>query len=282
MNCVGKSLKTYLDAIPAFDYEIKYFYCLDSLAEVDLVFLASVDLFLYQHISTTVYNTVGAPEIDVADYSTENLLRRVPAHCRAVSIPSPYYSGYFPEGTTRDDIPAAFQTRRDLFPNFCFSRRLMGMLKAGKTAAEIVAVLEDPDLYTKKEIKVGGMMSLDKLQERERYNRVDIPLTRFIKDNQTRKRLFHSTNHPTAVVFEYIITELFALLGVQAPPVVLDTDLMATVSRPPILPCVRACLDLTDASFGAPYYSFGVAFDSLEAYVQYYVTLFDGVRDVSN
>ncbi len=279
MNCVGKSLKTYLDDIAEFDYDIKYFYCLDSLAKVDVPFLETVDLFLYQYINTSVYNNRGAPEIDVAEFSTEHIKRRLKRSCKTVSFPSPYYSGYFPEGTTKEDIPPSFQDRRDLFPNFCFNKRLMSLLKQGKRTAEIMAVLTDPEMYSKKDIKVGGMMSLDKLQERERYNRVDVPLTKFIKDNQTKRRLFHSTNHPTVVVFEYFIAELFRILHIVRAPVVLERDLMVKVSRPPILPCVAACLGLTDPSFGAPYYSFGEKFDSLEAYVAYYVGLFTPSND---
>ena len=291
MNCFGKVLKEYLLEIPAFSeqYEIHTYYMMDCVSKIDLDKVSVCDLFLYQHVGENALKFVNNPlNLDVKSYTPISLIRDVlPSDCIKISIPSPYFSGYFVNGTnehaikTLIDLPSSL---RDYFPNYCFNADLLNMLIKRESLEYMLTFLSDPELYSKERVLSNLTNTVKNLRLREVENAIDIPMSDFIEENYQKKRLFHTTNHPTKHMFQYVINKILPIIGMDLC-IELSVDKMTKVGRVPILPCVSKHLRLPCADadadayanvvdFDGPYFIQGKPVDSLEAYISFYQSLF--------
>ena len=282
MNCMGKVLAEYLRAIPEFvavyggeqergdearEGGIDVFYMGDCVSTVNVARLRDADLFLFQHMTAKALSNRDAPHLDVADFCTESVLARMlKPSCRAISVPSPYFSGYFPDSLSPADLlrlvpdnSSSSLLSRACFPDYSFYRGLFDGATAltASTAStdnvetlQLVARLSDPGLLPASRVRENAAWSLAQLRAREVQNGVDVPLSDYIERNWRRVRLFHTTNHPTPALFRHVVTRQAELLG---PDVVGMTmvetaasmdlkDMMEKSGRPPILPTVAAAL----------------------------------------
>jgi len=285
MNCFGKVLRDYLLEIPDFAsaYTTTVFYVMDSVTTVDIDLIKVCDLFLYQDISAVALKSTD-PNTDLTQYTTDYIVSCLLSHgCRKISVPSVYFSGYFYDGIPQSKLPEHIKSQKtlsgkpcaDYFPNYCFNAQLLRLaMEPGIPALQIVRTLSNPALYDKSLVLKNLETTLNNLKERETRNKVDIPLTEFIRTNFRKKRLFHTTNHPTIVIFEHVINRIFELLGLTTRTT-LNKDLMERQARVPILPCVLEALGIPEHTntFGGPFYVQTKKIDTFEDYVGEYVTI---------
>ena len=291
MNCFGKVLLEYLSAIPEFAsvYTMKIFYMMDSVTDVEMDVLEQCDLFLYQHISLTALTSNTKNDVrtnlDLSLYTTDFIICSVlPITCQKISVPSVYFSGYFYDSVAQTNLPVQIKSSRtscgklcaDYFPNYCFNAKLLNLaMNPDISIEQIVTTLTNPQLYSKYDVLKNVETTLNNIKQRESHNKVDICLTEFIQTNFCKTRLFHTTNHPTVVIFEYVINEILKLIGLEFIRVTLTEDLMARTARVPILPTVKIALGISenDENFNGPYYIHNQQIDTLQEYIEYYVNL---------
>jgi hypothetical protein len=284
MNCFGKVLCEYLEDIPAFSeqYDIYLYYVMDCVSKIDLEKLKICDLFLYQHVSATALkcHNQSVNHLDAHNLTPESLMSNgvLPKNCINISIPSPYFSAYFTNSTHEHAIKALIDlpaSMRDYFPNYCFSADLLNMLIKNDSLENMIKYLNDPNLFSKEQVLRNSENSLNQLRMREVANNVNVPMSDFIEENYQKKRLFHTTNHPTKHMFQFVINKIFAIIGIDHC-VELSVDKMTRVGRVPILPCVYNHLGLTNSTeFNGPYFVQGKQVDSLEEYIAFYQSLFE-------
>ena len=82
--------------------------------------------------------------LDVSQYTPDSLIKILPRDAQTISFPSPYFTAYFPDGVTLKDIPD--QNFRKQYPNH-----------------------------------FPSSTTLSNLESREIKNKIDIPLSDFIR-----------------------------------------------------------------------------------------------------
>ncbi len=126
---------------------------------------------------------------------------------------------------------------------------------ASKTSEQsIIDLMMSHDLYSEYQVKTNFYETVTSLIQRENLNMVDIKISTFILENY-KTRLFYTLNHPTPIVFEYILSQILLRLNVVpdiphiqkiVQEIKLDTYII------PVLPSVRFHLGLLDPSFDTP------------------------------
>ena len=279
-NCFGKDLKLYLEQIPEFTNiynEIHYFYVVDCVSKIDLEAIKNCKLFLYQHVSAEALKDNSGRNLDISQYTSDSLVRILPKDAITISFPSPYFTAYFPYGVTLKDIPNENLRNQypDHFPGYCFNRNLLEKLLQKEAPQEIANYLNNPTLYSREEILKNVSTTFSNLEYREIKNRIDIPLSGFIRRNYKFKRLFHTTNHPTKIIFEYVIERILSILNIPHSEIILPFDNMMKYARVPILSCVKRALELPEnEDFNGSIYVNGIEIYSLFQYVKFYSDLF--------
>jgi hypothetical protein len=271
-NCFGKVLKDYLENISDFNYEIKVFYMMDCISTIDINKIKICDLFIYQHMTTNAL-TNKTKELCTNNFNTNEIVKLLPIYCVQISISSPYYSGYFVNGITQDKLKNVNKIDSKhyiYFPNYCFNSILLVMLINNKSTDEILQVLNNPKLYSKEFIINNAINSLNELKKREVTNNVDIRLSIYIESNFTEYRLFHTTNHPSKYIFNFVIGEIFKKINLSLPNILNEKDLMETNQKAPILQCIINTFNLNENEFGPPYYIQGNKVDTLLEYILFY------------
>jgi hypothetical protein len=93
--------------------------------------------------------------------------------------------------------------------------------------------------------------TLNNLNKREKSNKVDVPVHDYIRENFSRVRLFHTTNHPTKYLYAYILPFLCDFLNIPVIDAKNLSDKVENDMRMFILPCVHKHyqIDMSHESF---------------------------------
>jgi tetratricopeptide (TPR) repeat protein len=203
-NCQNKLIAEYLNQSTFFNQEYQiHRYAVHMLMEQQKTIpdemLKQAELFVYQPVK----NIHG-------DRSSQSILDRLPSSCRTISFPSLYFKGYFPQYCKNP-------VNHVIKPNYPYGviphgdANIISLLTEGKTIAEIISILSDPDFYTQE-------FSLETLNKtiaelRHRESSLDVKLSDFIKSHYQDYYLFHTQNHPTDIVGIYIANQILKLLN---------------------------------------------------------------------
>lgn len=220
-NCQGEALRPLLESSPAFarHFRIRQYlnYTRQEIAEADL---DHCTLFLYQRLAPR-WGTL----------STEQILPRLPAACRAIEIPNLFFKGYWPFWTRSERI------------NFEDSL-LESLLDKGLTPEEVL------HLYTRGEASLLGDVAAvaeDSLA-REEAKEADSPIrcAPLLRERWREEQLFITVNHPGRTLLFHQTDQLLRLLGLGGLP----TEARRAYRHPqedfwlPIHPAVGAALGL--------------------------------------
>jgi tetratricopeptide (TPR) repeat protein len=162
--------------------------------------ITDIDLFIYQNVSD---NYQGINQL-----STNYLRSRLKPSCQAIAIPGAYFTGYNPELIYLKDKDGN-KIKSELGDYHDFN--LVALFYQGKQISEVVDFIQKDDFYSSQYILGNLEDTLGELSRREVYT--DINLSQFIQKYYRQLRLFHTINHPTSVIINYLGNEILKKLG---------------------------------------------------------------------
>lgn len=278
-NCQNSLIAEYLNKSQHFnrEYTIKRFSVHILMAKGTTIpesILQQARLFIYQ------------PVKDIhGERSAKYLLDRLPSDCQKISFPSLYFKGYFPQLCKNPAI-------KIIKPNHPFGliphgdRNIVEMLKEGKSEAEIIAELGDPNFYTAEFLRSNLNDTTETLRQREAQ--LDIKVSEFIKANYQSYRLFYTQNHPTDVLGMYVVNQMLRLIGF---PVLGDSLTFHNLNKGaldkeqiPIYPSVIKHLNLSFVNRYSNYIydAFATTKMTFDRYISEYIELHNSTSDANS
>tara|TARA_R110001583_G_scaffold39556_2_gene126515 strand:+ start:4958 stop:5860 length:903 start_codon:yes stop_codon:yes gene_type:complete len=158
--------------------------------------VADVDVFIHQDISE-----IFSPEL-----SSAHLRSLTKDSCICISIPSLYFTGYYPETTYLRNTPKALN-------RFSEYHDLNILLYHLGISENPINGYEAEDLYDPQLIIDNADDSIAELQHREKQ--LDTKSSEFIAENWKDDILFHSFNHPSRKVLLHIINQIISILEID-------------------------------------------------------------------
>ncbi len=97
---------------------------------------------------------------------------------------------------------------------------------------ETLYLIHSTDLYSKKDSLLYLEQSFKNLEQREQDNKVDLPISAFIKKNYQKSKLFHQFNHPSREIFCYLAEKVLNKLALGSDLSLQGKEYLTTVSAP--------------------------------------------------
>ena len=241
-NCVTMAIPYFLKTCSNFNerYEIiplKPVYTISAQQDID-EFKNNVslcDVFLTQPIVGDKYKNMG---ID-----TESIKNILKPDARLLTMPVPYFSGYFPEQFYLHDDAGNLIGECEGLPSPYHNKIIFYEYVHKMSAEQVYDILYDESYKTDAEQKVKA--SIAELQKREQT--INFPISGFIEENFKKQRLFWTVNHPTNVLIFFISQQFMKILsGIDNCEYVIqniDKELLDSYFTP-ILPSVQKVLNL--------------------------------------
>ena len=196
--------------------------------------VAAADLFIHHNVSD---NYRGFPEL-----GTNYLKSKLKSDCKVISLPVAYFTGYMPEiiyVTDKDSKKLADSN----YPYHDFN--ILESFYQGKTVTETSKLITGHNFYSNQYINSNLDYTLAELARRESHT--DIHLSWFIKKYYQKTRLFHTFNHPTKVIINYLTNEILKLLNlssIQDESLLFQGEEIIELNYYPIYPAVAKILKL--------------------------------------
>lgn len=238
-NCYGSVIRDALRRSESF--HAKYMvYDIPAIFEnkkgsIDEILLRNCDVFVHQDIQSA--NIFG---YKFSDEYCKTFLKK---DCLEICIPnlvgmgeSLFYNCGNGNKRNRRNV-GAFE--HGLFP---FSDGNIDCLIAENMGdAEIIRALSGSDYFDSDLIKINCKKIFDKFKERERN--WGIKVIDYIEENFQKRKCFYDLYHPTEFIFEFILKQLFPLLGIAYGEEEIYISPL-DVSEMPVYPAVGAALGL--------------------------------------
>ncbi|MDH4317075.1 MAG: WcbI family polysaccharide biosynthesis putative acetyltransferase [Desulfobulbaceae bacterium] len=159
------------------------------------------DLFLYQPVSEDPTRPV--------EITSAFLREQVKPSATALSFPSLYFDGYFPHLQTLQGYISTLYLVHDYFIAYACA--------IGLTIEETLSLIQSEDLYPK-DVSIRLVeASFNNLADRETEFDIDIKISRFLRDNYRREKLFNQFNHPKRPILKHIAEKILAKIGLEKP-----------------------------------------------------------------
>ena len=202
-NCQAAALAKCLNQID--DFKKKYDYVPlkhvhgIQLSELGLIErnLSELDLIIYQHISD---------DYKIPQLSTNRILTCVPNSAIEISIPSLYFNAYFPHLNRFGLLKT--------ITGFVHDFNIMAGYVRNIPAQNLADLIENINFYSKEEVHNFLIHSIAELEKRESSNNVDIPISQFINKFYNQGKLFNTHNHPTGLMFSFLVTSILKKLKI--------------------------------------------------------------------
>lgn len=190
-NCQGEDLRRLLEASPGFTdiFEIRHLHNYKREA-LEQGALDAAAIFLHQHL-----------DAKWGEFSTDEVLARLPASTQALCIPNCFFKGYWPFWTQRPDLIQF----TDLL--------LEELLSRGLSDAEILRLYFQAPPALTGDIEAIAADSL--LHEKEKERHTPIKYAHLIEENWRERQLFLTVNHPAPALMLPIAREILRLLGLK-------------------------------------------------------------------
>jgi predicted SAM-dependent methyltransferase len=249
-NCQGQALSKTLKLHEKFMEQYEYIQIkpvqnikIDELKTIGEKILSKVDLLIYQPVSNKYKNTNV--------FASDNILSYLKKNCIYISFPSCYFGGYFPELITIKDengnnISVEHRVNdKVLQSTFVHDANiLLGFIK-GYNYQKIILDYKNTEFYDKNFLGQFYQKAIENLKLREGKDSIDIAISSYIEKKFRKKRLFHTFNHPTYELIEYIAKSILEKIEipVSTNKAVITEDFLDNISFP-IYSAVQKKLDL--------------------------------------
>jgi len=194
-NCQGDALRPLLENTPAFArlFRIRQYvnYTRQAIAARDV---ERCGLFLYQRL---------APKW--GDLSTEQLLPRLPAGCRAIEIPNLFFNGYWPFWSRDERINFADSLLESLLEKVSPQEALTLYLRGS------AALLGD-------EASLNAAAEASLAREEAKEAQAPIRCAPLLRERWREQQMFITVNHPGRELVLHTADSLLRLLGLGGLP----------------------------------------------------------------
>lgn len=206
-NCQAMALRSFLSKHPNFTsfYEVIEIKPVHLLTQGDVDRLektiAEIELFIHQPVSD---NYKGIHQL-----STNYIKSQLKSGCQTISFPVAYFTAYNPEITY-------LKNKNNIVISKPFPFHDLNILKLyakGKSIDRTIEEIAGEAFYSAEYLQENLSATLRNLAAREKS--LEVKISAFIQENFRIKKLFHTFNHPSAVVLEYILNYILDLLGIQ-------------------------------------------------------------------
>jgi Polysaccharide biosynthesis enzyme WcbI len=238
-NCQAMAIKSFLSKHPDFVsmYEISEVKPVHLLTQEDVLTLektiAEIDLFIHQPVSDDYKG--------IHQLSSRYIKSQLKSSCKVLSFPVAYFTGYHPEITYLKDRNKIVVSKPFPFHDL----NILKLYAEGKSIDRTIEEIEGEAFYSAEYLQNNLSKTLDNLEVRE--SNLDVILSKFIRENFREKLLFHTFNHPSSIVLEYLLNSILDLLNIHRDKgffeLFINHDVLAQNSFP-IYPSVAKYLDL--------------------------------------
>ncbi|HGY7538748.1 TPA: WcbI family polysaccharide biosynthesis putative acetyltransferase, partial [Escherichia coli] len=175
-NCQHTHLQNFLEQTDFINYfnlvKVKDVYLKDK-SYLDDDTLSKIDLFIYQHVSSTFDPF----------FCTDHICSKLRSDCIRISIPNFWLSAYFPQHSQNPVIRP--NRKYSISPSGIFpygDKNINSLLLANIRTENIIKIVSDPDFYDEKTITDNLTKTFNDLNQREKLNKVDIPSVPYLKN----------------------------------------------------------------------------------------------------
>ena len=229
-NCHFHVLTRYLLRAPAFTQR----YCLvviPPVFEMEELEIRTISESLLENTDLIIYQQIRQENLYGAQWSTEELLSRLPRTCIRICIPNTVFFGYFPQEGPRHDTILKNQINR--VPMFCGDKYIDAVYQSSRSIRQTVAVLSSPDYLSEDQVAKNLNRSFRILELQDLG--CDIPMRDFVIREFRRQHLFTEPKHPTNPFFREMSERILRKIGLSdrlCDPESLDKeDTLSTINR---------------------------------------------------
>lgn len=231
-NCQTISIADYLNSSTFFSEKFEFLY-LPPVHTIDikedkglLDIFANIDLLIYQPVVNE--NRFGM-------FTSDNAKSLMKKNAMKICVPSMYYTGYFPTIGSIEGLDGALRGVHDFV--------IVAGYLSGFKEHEVVNLLTDKFILSRSDLDKFHLLAIQSLKQRENDFQVDIKISTYIEKNYKSIRLFHTFNHPTVQLVDYVCSEILSKLNLEQDVVDIVDKLDAVVA--PIYDSVYDSLKLT-------------------------------------
>ncbi len=179
--------------------------------------IKTADVFIYQTLKPKKLSLFNS-------FSSEKVLKNLKKDALKISFSSIYFNAYFPHLSTMKGITGPLNRVHDYILAYCYYKDL--------SLDETLWLIDSANLYSKKDSLFYLEQAFKNLEQREEENKVDIPLSSFIKNNYQHSKLFHQFNHPNRDVFCHLAEKILNKLKLDSDLTLPGKEYLTTVSAP--------------------------------------------------
>ncbi|MFV8421767.1 WcbI family polysaccharide biosynthesis putative acetyltransferase [Vibrio parahaemolyticus] len=185
----------------------------------------AADVFIYQEVDNPSWPS---------QLKSKYLVDLLKPNCKAISIPSMYFDGYFPHLATMQGRTGPLNKVHDYFIAAGFVCEM--------SQSQVKDMILSENLYSSSVARQYVDRSLLELERREVH--LDVKISAYIREHYQKRKLFNQFNHPKREVIEYVCSEILTQLG--ATEHVFDSDKVGYLDgiRTPIYPSTIQRLEL--------------------------------------
>ena len=159
----------------------------------------NADLFIYQPVQKSENRPPEANCFDLLNYLKDD--------AKAYSFPSMYFDGYFPHLQTLNGQIAVLNLVHDYF--------MIYSCAIGINEHDFYSMIRDVKFYPQKISTRLAAQSIKSLIRREQKQKIDIPVSGYIKKNYKKNKLFNQFNHPKRDLFVFVARKILAAIGLD-------------------------------------------------------------------
>lgn len=229
-----------------------------------------VDLFIYQNVKE---NNRFHPLLGV-----KRILDQMSDRCRKLCIHNIYFDGYFVQYDANEERYFANMDQKD----FPYTDGIVHkLIEEGKTADEIIEIINDTSMMSKEEVLEKCEKSIDNLRQREKY--VDVPIVDYIEMHYKEEQLFYTYNHPKNIVIYEYVKRILTELGIEDVDEFTRDELNMAfgtlrINNFPVFPCVVNALELEKYEMKTRISHVSTEFISMNEYVREYIARCYGIK----
>ena len=201
-NCqITIAIKSYFESLNDIHLKIitiSSFELIRNNKNIDYNLLNSCHIFIYQPIN----DSYGI-------YSSNNILLHLPVNCIKICVPFIYMDSFFP--LIKKNIAHGIDGGNSTNENIILNKDIIINLLKIYNKEKII------DMYNKNEIDFNFekrfIENIDRMKEKEKL--CNIKIVDFILENYKKIKLFCMHHHPTKIIFDEIVKQIFNLLNIQ-------------------------------------------------------------------
>lgn len=208
-NCVTEAIPIFLKTNKTFNklYEIKILKPVFMVEQEDVPTfheeISKCDIFITQPIGGEKYKQLGIDTETMKDLMKEG--------AKLISIPVPYFVGYFPEQFYLHDENSNLVPSCEGLPSPYHNKIILYSYVNNLTPQKCLDLLNQK--VCMKDINKYSKDGIDELRKREQN--LSFGIADFIENNYKKRRLFWTINHPTNELLYFMSKEILKILGIN-------------------------------------------------------------------